>query len=78
MRTWETLRTTFDLPTAHVMVKEAVLPEANFNFERSVAVVSDVLMRPAELLLIDFTKVTVLIADLPVMEHVALRALEMV
>lgn len=60
------------------MVKEAVLPEANFNFERSVAVVSDVLMRPAELLLIDFTKVTVLIADLPVMEHVALRALEMV
>ena len=60
------------------MVKEAVLPEANFNFERSVAVVSDVLMRPAELLLIDFTKVTVLIGVFPVMVHVALRALEMV
>jgi hypothetical protein len=77
-RTWETRRTTFDFPTAHVIVNAAVLPVANFNFERSVEVVREVLMSPVELLLIDFTSVTLLAPDLPVMEHVALRALETV
>ena len=77
-RTWETRRTTFDLPTAQEMVKEAVLPVANFNLERSVEVVREVLTSPVELLLIDFTSMTLLVPDLPVMEHVALRALETV
>ena len=53
------------------MVNEAVLPAANFNFERNVVVVSEVLMSPFELLFTDFTNVTLLEPDLPVMEHVA-------
>ena len=57
------------------MVKESVLPEANFNLERSVEVVREVLTSPVELLLIDFTSMTLLVPDLPVMEHVAFRAL---
>ena len=60
------------------MVKEAVLPAANFNLERSVEEVSEVLTSPVELLLIDFTSMTLSLPDLPVMEHVALRALETV
>ena len=60
------------------MVKEAVLPALNFSFDRSVDVVSEVLMTPFEVLFTDFTKVTLLAPDLPVMEHVALRALETV
>ena len=77
-RTCETRRTTFDLPTPQVMVKEAVLPAANFNFERNVEVEREVLMSPFELLFTDFTNVTSLEPDLPVMEHVARRALETV
>ena len=60
------------------MVKEAVLPAANFNFERNVEVEREVLMSPFELLFTDFTSVTLLEPDLPVMEQVALRALETV
>ena len=60
------------------MVKEAVLPAVNFSFDRSVEEVSEVLMTPFEVLFTDFTKVTLLAPDLPVMEHVALRALETV
>ena len=60
------------------MVKEAVLPALNFSFDRSVEEVSEVLMTPFEVLFTDFTKVTLLAPDLPVMEHVALRALETV
>ena len=60
------------------MVKEAVLPAVNFSFDRSVDEVSEVLMTPFEVLFTDFTKVTLLAPDLPVMEHVALRALETV
>ena len=61
-----------------MMVKEAVLPAVNFSFDRSVEEVSEVLMTPFEVLFTDFTKVTLLAPDLPVMEHVALRALETV
>jgi hypothetical protein len=43
------------LPTAQVMVKEAVLPAVNLSFERSVDEVSEVLMTPLELLFTDFT-----------------------
>jgi len=57
------------------MVNEAVLPAANFNFERNVVVVSEVLMSPFELLFTAFTNVTLLEPDLPVMEHDARRAL---
>lgn len=78
LRTWETLRTTFDLPTAQVMVKEAVLPAVNLSFERSVDEVSEVLMTPLELLFTDLTRVTFLAPDFPVTEQVALRALETV
>jgi hypothetical protein len=53
------------------MVKEAVLPAANFNFERKVAIVREVLMIPVELLFTDFTRVMLLEPDLPVMEQVA-------
>jgi hypothetical protein len=60
------------------MVKEAVLPAANFNFERNVEVVREVLTSPLELLFTDLTKVMLLVPDFPVMEHVALRALETV
>jgi len=60
------------------MVKEAVLPAANFNFERNIEVERGVLMSPFELLFTDFTKVMLLEPDFPVMEHVALRALETV
>lgn len=60
------------------MVKEAVLPAVNLSFERSVEEVSEVLMRPLELLFTDFTRVTFLAPDFPVTEHVALRALETV
>lgn len=60
------------------MVNEAVFPVVNFSFDRSVDVVSEVLMTPLELLFTDFTKVTLLAPDLPVMEHVALPALETV
>ena len=60
------------------MVKAAVLPAANFNFERNVEVEREVLMSPFELLFTDFTNVTLLEPDFPVMEHVALRALETV
>ena len=70
-RTCETRRTTFDLPTPQVMVKEAVLPAANFNFERNVEVVREVLTSPLELLFTDLTKVMLLVPDFPVMEHVA-------
>jgi len=60
------------------MVNEATLPVVNFNFERTVGVVREVLMSPFELLFTDFTNVTLLEPDLPAMEHVALRALETV
>jgi len=60
------------------MAKEAVFPAANFNFERNVEDVSEVLMSPFELLFTDFTNVTLLEPDLPVMEHNARRALETV
>ena len=60
------------------MVNEAIFPVVNFNFDRSVELVREVLMRPVELLLIDFTSVTVLAPDLPAIEQVALRALETV
>ncbi len=53
------------------MVKEAVLPAANFNFERNVEVVREVLTSPLELLFTDLTKVMLLVPDFPVMEHVA-------
>ena len=66
------------MPTAQEMVKEAVLPAANFNFERNVEMEREVLMSPFELLFTDFTNVTLLEPDFPVMEHVALRALETV
>ena len=60
------------------MVKEAVLPAVNLSFDRSVDEVSEVLIRPLVLLFTDFTKVTLVAPDLPVIEHVALRALETV
>ena len=60
------------------MVKEAVLPAANFNFERNIEVEREVLMSPFGLLFTDFTKVMLLEPDFPVMEQVALRALETV
>lgn len=60
------------------MVNKAVLPVVNFSFDRSDEEVSVVLMSPAELLLINFTSVTLLAPDLPAMEHEALRALETV
>ena len=56
------------------MVKEAVLPFANFNFARNVALVREVLTSPFALLLTDFTNVIVREPDLPVTEHVDLRA----
>ena len=60
------------------MVKAAVLPAVNLSFDRSIEEVSEVLMTPFELLFTGFTKVTLLAPDLPVMVHVALRALETV
>ena len=60
------------------MVKEAVLPAVNLSFDRSVDEVSEVLIRPLVLLFTDFTKVTLVAPDFPVIEHVALRALETV
>ena len=60
------------------MVNKAVLPVVNFSFDRSDEEVSVVLMSPAELLLINFTSVTLLAPDLPAMEHEAFRALETV
>ena len=66
------------MPTAQEMVKEAVLPAANFNFERNIEVEREVLMSPFGLLFTDFTKVMLLEPDFPVMEQVALRALETV
>ena len=60
------------------MVKEAVLPAVNFSFDRSAEEVSEVVMTPLELLFTDFTRVTFLVPDFPVTEHVALRALETV
>lgn len=60
------------------MVNEAIFPVVNFNFDRSVELVREVLMRPVELLLTDFTSVTVLAPDFPAIEQVALRALETV
>ena len=61
-----------------MIVNEAVFPVVNFSFDRSVEEVSVVLMSPVGLLLIDFTSVTLLAPDLPVMEHEALRAFETV
>ena len=51
---------------------------ASFNFVRKVAVVREVLIRPVELLFAPFTNVMLREPDFPVMEHVALRALETV
>ena len=62
----------------HVMVNEAFLVAASFNFVRKVAVVREVLIRPVELLFAPFTNVMLREPDFPVMEHVALRALETV
>ena len=62
----------------HVMVNEAFLVAASFNFVRKVAVVREVLIRPVELLFAPFTNVMSREPDFPVMEHVALRALETV
>ena len=62
----------------HVMVKEAFLVAASFNLVRKVAVVREVLIRPVELLFAPFTNVMLREPDFPVMEHVALRALETV
>lgn len=50
----------------------------SFNFVRKVAEVREVLMRPFELLFTVFTNVMLREPDLPVIEHVALRALETV
>ena len=50
----------------------------SFNFVRKVAVVREVLIRPVELLFAPFTNVMLREPDFPVMEHVALRALETV
>lgn len=50
----------------------------SFNFVRKVAVVREVLMRPFELLFTVFTNVMLREPDLPVIEHVAIRALETV
>jgi len=61
-----------------VIVNEAFLVAASFNFVRKVAVVREVLMRPVELLFAPFTNVMSREPDFPVMEHVALRALETV
>ena len=60
------------------MVNEAFLVAASFNFVRKVAVVREVLIRPVELLFAPFTNVMLREPDFPVMEHVALRALETV
>lgn len=60
------------------MVNEAFLVAASFNFVRKVAVVREVLIRPVELLFAPFTNVMSREPDFPVMEHVALRALETV
>lgn len=61
-----------------VIVNEAFLVAASFNFVRKVAVVREVLIRPVELLFAPFTNVMSREPDFPVMEHVALRALETV
>ena len=61
-----------------VIVNEAFLVAASFNFVRKVAVVREVLIRPVELLFTPFTNVMSREPDFPVMEHVALRALETV
>ena len=61
-----------------VIVNEAFLVAASFNFVRKVAVVREVLIRPVELLFAPFTNVMLREPDFPVMEHVALRALETV
>ena len=60
------------------MVNAAFLVAESFNFVRKVAVVREVLMRPVELLFAPFTNVMSREPDFPVMEHVALRALETV
>ena len=61
-----------------MIVNEAFLVAESFNFVRKVAVVREVLMRPFELLFTVFTNVMLREPDLPVIEHVALRALETV
>ena len=61
-----------------MIVNEAFFPAESFNFERKVALVREVLMRPVELLFTVFTNVMVFEPALPVMEHDAFRALETV